>query len=1158
MRKTISTAICLALLALFTASHCVKSYPDDPILLFATPPEKYSITVVVSGANGSFTIANGSDIFSLGEDGIHTLPKSYPSGSAYSLSVVTSPAGQECTIAGGTGTLEASINNITITCVNTGITGITQDRTYISQNPGAFTAVQITFESAYNGSYAIRDGADCATGVDYPDAGITGPLTAGVPVTVTLDATTGGSPLAVGTNTYIICAFDTGPMLQDEIYRTVEVDNTPPTITETPTAGNQSSIPSVSLNCSDALESGCNGIAYSFANVAAPATVPNPVDPSINIDGTGASPSAYGAAIALADQEVWTIEAIAVDIAGNRSAVASFSYIVDTAFSSLGPPSASEPFISSTGTKTSTTITWTSDRSNRPYSVRIGSSDCTDGTVINSGTTGAGGHTTPAIAATAFAPGTDQVYTVRVCEENFVGEAGLGTTLTVTRDETAPTITPVTGNGAYVPHNSTIVYSFDEPVDSSATVIGGGDISNEDNGGTYNGANTQLQIAPSVGTHAPGMMIWAPGSSRALDLTIFDRAGNSSTVSHAYLMRDGMVEAHYSNAPDWSYYVKNDGTNVMNASDTACAGIESNFYYSCLHGGEFRKVKVLDKIDDCTGLSAADTQSFFNWTCYDPPGAGPVEMVSVSMKPGVSLTKLLDFAGGTFLSNQVTVTGSTVPSAPASTAWWGNTIQNLPAAGGSALTAGVIYIVPTSIALAATFSVQSTNVSVVTAPNALVRSSGADPMIENPGNSFTWVSGNFDGNLTANSGISFNGTSRFNRLEDLKVWNIVGTSSDGAIELKSVSDSLLFNIRVANVTVGNGILFQDSANDTSRNIIRRASLYNNGGSGLSLQGTGGISDLIVFDSYISSNGTDGIEFQGPGTFRNSIIMNSTLVHNSGFGINLGSSGSTEAISLINLVVVNSGQNGLYITPGSGNHQIIDGAYVQNSVTEINMNSTSSAYVSGLMVVGTIPGPCLNFNTDFTDSACNAPEVTLDASLFNGSLVGSGFINHRGSADPGNSSAPSGAYSVALDWVNFNFPWRMWGISSGLAFPTFGGICNSGNCRQLDYALYTGAHQLRTRHGCPAATVPQDLVTHNWATATSGSTTFLRHAHETDTDEVWDLPFCLGNESCFVNPNIGAYQGHGVPGPSGCPGIGTGGLIENVNFQTFANNGFVSP
>ena len=111
---------------------------------------------------------------------------------------------------------------------------------------------------------------------------------------------------------------------------------------------------------------------------------------------------------------------------------------------------------------------------------------------------------------------------------------------------------------------------------------------------------------------------------------------------------------------------------------------------------------------------------------------------------------------------------------------------------------------------------------------------------------------------------------------------------------------------------------------------------------------------------------------------------------------------------------------------------------------------------------------------------------------------------------------------------------------------------------VHYALYTGAHQLRTRHGCPAATVPQDLVTHNWATATSGSTTFLRHAHETDTDEVWDLPFCLGNESCFVNPNIGAYQGHGVPGPSGCPGIGTGGLIENVNFQTFANNGFVSP
>ncbi|MCB1164651.1 MAG: hypothetical protein KDK33_00760, partial [Leptospiraceae bacterium] len=369
---------------------CVKDYPEEPLLLFTAPPNKYTITVSVSNANGAFTITNGADSFSLSGSGIHTLSREYSSGATFSLAVSTHPAGQNCTITGGSGVLTSNVSGILINCVNTGITGISQDRTYISQNPGAFTSVQIGFQAAYNGTYAIKSGADCATGTTYPDAGASGALTSGVPVNVTLDATTGGSPLAPGTNTYIICGTDTGPTLQDEIFRTVEVDSTAPTISESPAAGNQSTVPSVTLTCGDGGGSGCNGMAYNVANVAAPAAAPNPADPSINADGTGATPSTYSTPINLSDQEVWTIEAIAVDLAGNRSAVASYSYVVDTAFSSLASPLASNPYVSSTGTKTSTTITWTSDRSSRPYSIRINSTDCTDGTVIDSGTTGAG------------------------------------------------------------------------------------------------------------------------------------------------------------------------------------------------------------------------------------------------------------------------------------------------------------------------------------------------------------------------------------------------------------------------------------------------------------------------------------------------------------------------------------------------------------------------------------------------------------------------------------------------------------------------------------------------------------------------------------------------------------------------------------------------
>ncbi|MBU45070.1 MAG: hypothetical protein CMN76_17805 [Spirochaetaceae bacterium] len=1149
-------ALLTTALALFS---CVKDYPDSPFLAFTTPPVRYSITVQVSGASGSFSIANGSDTFTISGNGAHELSKTYPSGSVFNITIATHPAGQNCTVGGGSNTLTANVSNITITCTNTSIYNVTQNRSYISANPGAFNAVQISFQSAYNGTYAIKSGPDCTSGTTYPDAAATGALTSGGTVNVTLNATTGGTPLAAGPNTVLICGTDTAPALVDTIPVTVTVDNTPPVVSASPGAGSYIAAQSVTIGCSDP-GSGCVGTAYSSANAVMPAAAPNPADPTINTDGTGATPFAYSAPLPAGDGDITTIEAIAVDGAGNRSAVQVYNFTVDSNYSNISITGATNLYISSATAKNSTAITWTSDRSNRPYIVMIGGTNCGDGTPIDTGTTGAGGHTTPAIPVASFGPSTDQAYTVRVCEANYAGSYDLGQTIVITRDETAPSLTAETGNNSYVAHNNYVFFRFNESLDTGATVIAGGDLENEDNGGLYatnSFTDDELRVGPQIGAHAAGMAIWAPGLSRALDVTVADLAGNTATFNRSYLMRDGTVEPHYSNAANWNFYVKNDGSNVMDATNTACAGTESNFYYSCLHGGEFRKVKVLDKIDDCTGLTAADSQSFFNWTCYDPPGAGPVEMVSTSMKPGVSLTKIIDFGGSAFLSNQVTVTGSSVPAAPASTAWWNNTIQTLPAAGGSALTAGVIYIAPANVSLAATFSVQAENVAVVTAPTATVRSAGADPMIENTGKLFSWIEGNFDGNVTANAGISLNGSSGFHRLEKVRVWNVVGNAASGGIELKNVTDSLLFDVRVANVTNGNGILISDSTGQTSRNIIRRVSLYNNGGSGLSLQASAAISDLIVFDFYSSSNGGAGIDFQGTGSFRNSIIMNSTLVHNVGYGINLGNTGNTDSISLINLAVVNSGQNGLYMTPGSVNHQIIDGAYVLNGVAEINMNGSASAYVSGLFVVGIIPAPCLNFNADFSDPACNAPEVTLDTSIFNGSTAATGFINHRGSADPANASAPSAAYGPAMDWVNFNFPWRMWG-KTGINFNSYGGICNVGTCRQLDYALFSGAHQMHNRHGCPAAAVSQDVVNHNWATATSGSVTFLRHAYETDTDNVWDLPFCLGNETCFINPNLGAYQGHGTPGPAGCPAIGTGGLIENVNFQTFANNGFVSP
>lgn len=1155
----------LLALTVFFFAGCVKDYPEQPFLALATPTETFTITVQVSGSSGSFTISDGADSFTIPGDGSHTLDKEYPSGSAFSLSVASPPTNQQCNISGGTGVLTASVSNVFINCVNLGVINIGQNRTYISQNPGAFNTVTVTFEPTYNGSFRIRSGADCTSGTDYPDASFPVGMTAGTPVNIVLNATTGGSPLAPGTNTYLICAYDGASVLQDEIPRTVEVDSTAPAISESPGAGNLNSVSNVTLTCNDPA-SGCNAMAYAIQSVGAPAPAPNPVDPTINADGSGATPALYSGPIALADQQVITIEAIATDNAGNRSAVASFTYTVDATLNSLSGASASEPFVSNVGTKTSTTITWTSDRSNRPYTIRINSTSCTDGTVINSGTTGALGHTTPAINATAFTPGTDQAYTVRICEENFIGEAGLGTTLTVTRDETAPVITPVTGNNSYVPHNSTIVYSFSEAVDTGATVIAGGDLSAEDNGGTYNGAMTQLTIAPAIGAHAAGMSIWAPGLSRALDLTVYDRAGNSASVSNTYVMRDGTVEPFYSNAADWNYYVKNDGTNVTDATNTACDGSENAFYTGCLHGGAIRKVMVLDKIDDCTGLTASDTNSNFNWSCHDPAGAGPVEMVSTRMLPGNSLTTLIDFGATAFRTNQVNLAGSAVPNAPAAV-WWGNPIQLIPAAGGSAATAGAIYITPLDLGLSNTFSLDADNVSVATAPTAKVFTVGADPMIQNTGKSYSWIEGNYDGQLAVTTnGIEFTGFSQYHRFEKVNVWNVDGSSVRGGIYLREISDSYFNQVRVANTQSGNGLVIYDGSSNTNRLIFNRFTTYNNMANGLKFIATGTVSDLIFMNSFFTANDGDGIGFQGSGGLTNSVFMNLSIVNNKEDSIDFAFSGDIDSNTLVNIIGYNSGGNGLILNPGSADFQIIDAAFGFNLTSQIDMNNAANGhYFSGLLqiqgltkCINVVPGTGLQNTPDCDPEGPSDHTPQVGVSSFG---AGAGLILRMVASDPTNPSGLNEGYSAALtmDWTTFQFPSRAWGLENPPPPPSnVQGRCfddAANQCRQYDFALFNAAHPLYQAHGCPAAAVSTDVIVHNWATAVPNSVTFVRHAQETDTDDIADLPFCMGNETCFFQPNIGGYQGHGPPGPSGCPAIGAGGLVENINFQEFANNGF---
>src|SRR6202012_5036724 len=66
----------------------------------------YSVGGTVSGLTGTVVLQdNGADNLSVTANGTFTFPTKLVSGSAYSVTVLTQPSGQTCTVSGGTGTV---------------------------------------------------------------------------------------------------------------------------------------------------------------------------------------------------------------------------------------------------------------------------------------------------------------------------------------------------------------------------------------------------------------------------------------------------------------------------------------------------------------------------------------------------------------------------------------------------------------------------------------------------------------------------------------------------------------------------------------------------------------------------------------------------------------------------------------------------------------------------------------------------------------------------------------------------------------------------------------------------------------------------------------------------------------------------------------------
>ncbi|ABZ95360.1 Conserved hypothetical protein [Leptospira biflexa serovar Patoc strain 'Patoc 1 (Ames)'] len=332
------------------------------------------------------------------------------------------------------GNLSAPLNiNYTIDSQIPAITVVSQTAAAISSQVGAISSSTTTWRTNRSGTFVIREGSDCQSGTQVGS----GSATANADQTFSRSHTDFSGE---GTKTYRICVTGSNGLIGFASTSLLR-DDTAPSVTTSPGAGNFSLATSVSASCSDTGGSGCDKIAYAVQVGS------SPTNPSIQGNsGNITSGSLYNAALAMTDGSTTYTKFVARDLAGNVSSVLSQNYTLDTEVANITVNSYTQAI---NGTS-HVSLHWQSSKAGA-YHIRVGGNNCTDGTAVSNGgnnanVTGnasAATEVTSTIANTALSEGDN---TVRICVANLVGSFG-SNSRTIQKDTTAPVVTMASPSG---------------------------------------------------------------------------------------------------------------------------------------------------------------------------------------------------------------------------------------------------------------------------------------------------------------------------------------------------------------------------------------------------------------------------------------------------------------------------------------------------------------------------------------------------------------------------------------------------------------------------------------------------------------------------------------------------------------------------------------